>query len=76
MKHFIDTHDKTKGTFPAEELTEEQFWAQLDALGAAGYDLGVFAHAINLRQGRTFCVDSITQVRRVTGADLRPSRVR
>jgi hypothetical protein len=24
MKYFIDTHDKTKGSFPAQELTEEQ----------------------------------------------------
>jgi hypothetical protein len=25
MKYLMDTHDKTKGSFPAEELTEEQF---------------------------------------------------
>jgi hypothetical protein len=24
MKYFMDTHDRTKGRFPAEELTEEQ----------------------------------------------------
>jgi hypothetical protein len=97
MKYFIDTHDKTKGSFPAEELTEEQFFARFDALEAAGYELGVFAHAahVNLRKGKTFCFmsgldeeairkahaaidfpfDSITEVRRVTGADMRPSRV-
>lgn len=97
MKYFMDTHDKTKGSFPAEELTEEQFFAQFDALGAAGCELGVFAHAahVNLRQGKTFCFmsgpneeairkahavidfpfDSITEVRRVTGADMRPARV-
>ena len=97
VKYFMDTHDRAKGTFPAEELTEEQFFAQFDALGAAGYDLGVFAHAahVNLRQGKTFCFmsgpdedairkahaaidfpfDSITEVRRVTGADMRPAEV-
>jgi hypothetical protein len=24
MKYFIDTHDKTKGSFPTQELTEER----------------------------------------------------
>jgi hypothetical protein len=97
MKYFLDTHDKTKGSFPAEELTEEQFFARFDALEAVGYELAVFAHAahVNLRKGKAFCFmsgpdeeairkahatidfpfDSITEVRRVTGADMRPSRV-
>ena len=35
MKYFMDTHDRTKGSFPAEELTEEQFFAQFDALECA-----------------------------------------
>jgi len=93
MKYFMDTHDKTKGSFPIDEITEEQFFAQFDALDAAGHSLGVFAHAahVNLREGKTFCFmsgpdedairkahaaidfpfDSITEVRRVTGADMR-----
>lgn len=97
MKYFMDTHDKIKGSFPAEQLTEEQFFARFDALGAAGYELGVFAHAahVNLHKGKTFCFmsgpdeeairkahaavdfpfDSITEVSRVTGADMRPSGV-
>jgi len=97
MKYFMDTHDKTKGSFPVEELTEEQFWARFDALEAAGYEFAVFAHAahVNLRKGKTFCFmsgpdeeairkahaaidfpfDSITEVRRVSGADMRPSKV-
>ena len=29
MKYFIDTHDKTKGSFPKEELTEQQFFLPL-----------------------------------------------
>jgi len=28
MKYFIDTHDKAKGSFPAQVLTEEQFFTQ------------------------------------------------
>jgi hypothetical protein len=32
MKYFIDTHDKTKGSFSAQELTEEQFFELFDAL--------------------------------------------
>ena len=32
MKYFIDTHDKNKGSFPQQELTEEQFFEQFAAL--------------------------------------------
>jgi hypothetical protein len=93
MKYFIDTHDKTKGSFPATVLTEEQFFAQFDALDAAAHQFHAFGHAahVNLEEGRAFCFmsgpdeeairkahaaidlpfDSITQVRRVTGADMR-----
>ena len=96
MKYFIDTHDKTKGSFPAEAITEEQFFAQFDALEVAGHDLHVFGHAahVSLREGKAFCFmsgpdedairkahaainfpfDSITEVRRVTGADMRPAK--
>ena len=93
MKYFIDTHDKTKGSFPAQELTEEQFYAQFAALEEAAIEHGVFGHAahVNLAEGKAFCFmsgpdeesirkahaainlpyDSITEVRRVTGADMR-----
>jgi len=92
MKYFIDTHDKTKGSFPAQELTEEQFYAQFNALEVAAIEHGVFGHAahVNLAEGKAFCFmsgpdeesirkahaainlpyDSITEVRRVTGADM------
>ena len=97
MKYFMDTHDRTKGSFPAGEITEEQFLAQFDALEKAAHDLVVFGHAahVNLHEGKAFCFmsgpdadairkahaaidfpfDSITEVRRVTGADMRPSTV-
>ena len=93
MKFFIDTHDRTKGSFPVGELTDAEFFAQFDALEAAALQFGVGAHAahVNLKDGKAFCLmcgpdeeairkaheavhlpyDSITEVRRVTGADLR-----
>ena len=93
MKYFIDTHDKTKGSFPTQVLTEEQFFAQFDALDLAGHEFRVVGHAahVNLAEGKAFCLmagpdeeairkahaaidlpyDSITEVRRVTGADMR-----
>ena len=97
MKYFIDTHDKAKGSFPAQALTEEQFFAQFDALEKAGEEFRVIGHAahVNLEEGKAFCFmsgpdeasirktheainlpyDSITEVKRVTGADMRvPSR--
>jgi hypothetical protein len=93
VKYYIDTHDKTKGSFPAGELTEAEFFAQFDALEEAAPQFGVGAQAahVNLKEGKAFCLmsgpneeavrkaheavhlpfDSITEVRRVTGADLR-----
>ena len=94
MKYFIDTHDRTKGTFPAGELADKQFLAQYDALDETAREFQVVAHGahVNLAEGKAFCLmsgpdeesirkahaavnlpyDSITEVRRVTGADLRP----
>jgi len=93
MKYFIDTHDRTKGSFPERELTEEEFFANFDSLEEAAKQFGVFGHAahVNLEDGKAFCFmsgpdeasirkahaainfpyDSITEVRRVTGADMR-----
>ena len=93
MKYFIDTHDKTKGSFPTAVLTEEQFFAQFDALERAAEEFHAFGHAahVNLAAGKAFCFmsgpdeeairkahaaiqlpyDSITEVSRVTGADMR-----
>lgn len=93
MKYFIDTHDKAKGSFPAQVLTEEQFLTQFDSLEKAGEEFRVIGHAahVNLGEGKAFCFmsgpdeesirkthaainlpyDSITEVKRVTGADMR-----
>ena len=96
MKYFIDTHDKTKGSFPKEVLTEQQFMEQFDALEKAAEQFHAFGHAahVNLPEGKAFCLmsaadeesirkahaaidlpyDSITEIKRVTGADLRSSQ--
>ena len=93
MKYFMDTHDRAKGSFPGQEMTEEEFFANFDALEEAALKLGAFGHAahVNLPDGKAFCFmsgpdeetirkaheaidfpyDSITEVRRVTGADMR-----
>ena len=93
MRYFIDTHDKTKGSFPQGQLSEAEFFAAFDALEEAAPRFGVGAHAahVNLKEGKAFCLmcgpdeeavrqaheavnlpfDSITEVKRVTGADLR-----
>jgi len=93
VKYFIDTHDKSKGSFPRGELSEEQFFAQFDALERAAEQFRVVGHAahVNLEEGKAFCFmsgpdeeairkahaaielpyDSITEVRRVSGADMR-----
>jgi len=93
VKYFIDTHDKTKGSFPKEELTEQQFFDNFDALDKAADQFGAFGHAAHvcLKEGKAFCFmsgpdedsirkahaainfpyDSITEVRRVTNADMR-----
>ena len=99
MKYFIDTHDKSKGSFPIQELTEQEFFDQFAALEEAAHELGVLGHAahVNLKEGKAFCFmsgpdeesirkahaainlpyDSITEVRRVTGADMRiPQQVK
>jgi hypothetical protein len=93
MKHFIDTHDKQKGSFPMQTLNERQFVQQFDALEKAAEEFHVVGHAahVNLEEGKAFCLmsgpdeesirkahaavnlpyDSITEIKRVTGADLR-----
>jgi hypothetical protein len=64
-QYFIDTHDLTEGSFPVEEVTQDQFLAVYnsfdDALQAV-FD----AHA---KVGLPY--DSITRVQRVSGMDLR-----
>jgi hypothetical protein len=93
VKYFIDTHDRTKNSFPAGEVSQEQFvgiYSDMDEalLFEGGFVTG--AH-VNLAEGKAFCLtaaadetavaaahekiglpyDSITQVHRVSGMDLR-----
>jgi hypothetical protein len=94
MKYFIDTHDRIKGSWPRQEVTEAEFIEIYSRFETAceeegGTDLG--AH-VNVAEGKAYCFtkgpdaeairrahdklgfpfDSITEVRRVTGVDLRP----
>ena len=60
MKYFIDTHDRSKGSYPAEHITAEEFskiYARFEqACEAEGAtDLG--AH-INLAEGKAFCLQA------------------
>src|SRR5262249_13984518 len=73
VKYFIDTHDKTKGSFPQGQLTEAEFFAKFDALEEAAQKVGVGAHAahVNLKEGKAFCFMSGPD----TEAVRRPARV-
>ncbi len=94
MKYFIDAHDRTKGSFPEESLTPEEFIEMYGGFDEACHQEGgvaLGAHT-NLEEGKAFCFttgpdveairraheaigmsfDSITEVKRVTGLDLRP----
>jgi|GEM_PF-1049180 len=90
---FIDTHDRTRGRFPVESLTQDQFLETYRGFEAALQAEGGFATGahLNLEAGKAYCVtaaeseqavfaahekiglpyDSICQVRRVTGMDMR-----
>jgi len=93
MKYFIDTHDRTKGSWPREvtgaEFIEIYSGFEKACEDVGGADLG--AH-VNIAESKAYCFtkgpdaeairraheklgfpfDSITEVRRVTGVDLRP----
>ena len=93
MKYFIDTHDRAKGSFPAGEVTQDQFLAVYNGFEAALHAEGGFATGahLNLAEGKAYCLtcadseealfaahekvglpyDSVTQVQRVSGMDLR-----
>jgi len=57
MKYFIDTHDRTKGSWPAEGVSEAEFleiYSQFEAAceSVGGTDLG--AH-VNVAEGKAYC---------------------
>src|SRR5215813_11380193 len=66
MKYFIDTHDKTKGSFPQGILTEQEFLDQFDTLEAAAEQFHVGAHAahINLEAGKALVLVLLNRLRR------------
>jgi Nickel responsive protein SCO4226-like len=94
MKYFMDTHDRSKGSWPGDDISEAEFVGIYAEFGRAvaeqgGHDLGAY---VNVEACRAFCFtygpdedairraheklhfpyDSITEVQRVTGVDLRP----
>ena|SRR5215469_1912451 len=69
MKYFIDTHDRTKGSWPAEGVSEAEFleiYSQFEAAceSVGGTDLG--AH-VNVAEGRLTALPKV-QMQRRSGA--------
>lgn len=58
MKYFIDTHDRTKGSFPAEAVSQEQFLTMYQAFEEALVGEGGFATGahLNLPEGKAYCL--------------------
>ena len=57
MKYFMDTHDRAKGSWPSEDISEAEFIRVYAEFGQAvaeqgGHDLG--AH-VNVQACRAFC---------------------
>jgi hypothetical protein len=96
MKYFMDTHDRAKGSWAKDDVTDAEFVRIYGEFGKAvaeqgGHDLGAY---VNVEAHRAFCFtygpdedairraheklqfpyDSITEVQRVTGVDLRPTK--
>ena len=81
MKCLIDTHGKNRGSFPEQDLTEEQFFEQFAALedGLALLQIHMRGMSENAKlfgslarhMRRSICpTNSIAEVRRETGADM------
>lgn len=69
MKFFIDTHDKSNGTFPAG-ISQDDFASFYDAYEAACAEEGVISLRIHVGfdEGRAFCLNMASDaeaVRRV-----------
>jgi len=74
MKYFIDTHDRGKGSFPKDQLTELNLLPSTGALEGRAFCFTAGPHVEVIRKAHdaiSLPYDSITDVRRVTGVDLR-----
>jgi hypothetical protein len=79
MKCLIDAHDTNKGSFPEQELTEEQFLEQFaaleDGLALLQAQMRRMSESAKLfgrlagHMRRSIC--PITELRPVTGSDMR-----
>jgi hypothetical protein len=58
VQYFIDTHDRTKGSFPLEEVTQDQFLAVYQSFDDALHAQGGFATGahLNLEEGKAYCL--------------------
>ena len=72
LRLFIDTHDKSRETFPAQ-LTPEQFAAFFAQYERACYEEGVVPIRIHLsyEEGRAFCLNMATDADAVRRAHLK-----
>ena len=82
MKCLIDTHGKSKGSFPEQELTEEQFFEQFAALEDGLALLQIHIHGMSenaklfgclaRRMRRSICPTTLSpEIRHVTGVEMR-----
>ena len=85
MKCLIDTHGKSKGSFPEQELTEEQFFEQFAALedGLALLQIHMRGMSENAKlfgclarhMRRSICPTTLSpEIRHVTGVDMRTAQ--
>lgn len=70
MKYFIDTHDKTKGSFPAEAVTREDFIKIYGGFDEACVAAGGFAQGahVNLEEGKAYCFTAAQDVESIAEA--------
>ena len=71
MKYFIDTHDRAKASFPAEEVTQEQFlaiYSGFDEALEAGGGFAIGGAHVNLAEGKAYCLTCAADVAVVTAA--------
>jgi hypothetical protein len=72
MRYFLDTHDRSRGTFPAQLSPEEfeVFFAQYETACQAEGDIPLRTH-VGFAEGRAFCLNLAPDVDAVRRAHER-----
>ncbi|KAB2923831.1 MAG: DUF4242 domain-containing protein [Dechloromonas sp.] len=72
MRYFLDTHDRSRGTFPAQLTPEEfeVFFAQYEAACQAEGVIPLRTH-VGYAEGRAFCLNLAPDVEAVCRAHAR-----